>query len=199
MNTALPTNGLLALLLALGTASGAAAQEPNPELAPLTHRLHGLDADPANANAAALERLQAQQALDALAAARRGDVPGALQIAQWRVETAELAVDTALARRQIEALERERSEWLLEASRREAERARQEAERLRIQAQIQTEETERLRQLAEAEAQARQEAETRLDEAAGTQAERLRAARQRAEELQRQEDALRKRLERESQ
>jgi len=199
MNATITTTGLLALLLVLGTAGGAAAQEPDPELASLTQRLRTLDADPASANVAALERLQAQQALDALAAARRGDVPGALQIAQWRVETAELAVGSALARRQIEVLERERSEWLLEASRREAERARQEAERLRIQAQIQSEEAERLRQLAEAEAQARQEAETRLDEAAGAQAERVRAARQRAAELQRQEDALRRRLEQESQ
>jgi len=196
MNTT--TGGLLALLLALGTAA-AAAQEPNPDIAALTLRLRTLDAAPANTGAAALERLQAQQALDALATARRSEVASVLQIAQWRVETAELAVQTALARRQMEAIERERGEWLLEASRREAARALQEAERLRIQAQIQAEETERLRQLAEAEAQARQEAETRLDEAAGAQAARLRAARQRAAELKRQEDALRRRLEQEQQ
>jgi len=185
---------LVALVLALG-ASTLAAQEAMPESEPLTQRLGALDADPANVGMAALERLQARQALDALASARRGDVPGALQIAQWRVEAAELAVETARALREMDALERERSEWLLEASRREAARAQREAERLRIQAQIQAEEAQRLRQMAEAETRAREEAETMLDTVASEQARRLRAARQRAAELKRQEDELRRSLE----
>jgi len=59
-----------------------------------------------------------------------------------------------------------------------------------VQAQIQAEETERLRLAAEAEALARQEAETTLDTVAGQQANRLSAARQRELKLAREEAEL---------
>ena len=111
-------------------------------------------------------------------------------MAERRVEIAEIAARTQAARREIDRLDRTRSELLVEASRREAERARREAERLRVQAQIQAEETERLRQAAEAEALARQEAETTLDTVAGQQANRLSAARQRELKLAHEEAEL---------
>ena len=95
-----------------------------------------------------------------------------------------------MPRREADRLDRTRSELLVEASRREAERARREAERLRVQAQIQAEEAERLRLAAEAEALARQEAETTLDTVAGQQANRLSAARQRELKLAREEAEL---------
>jgi len=190
---------VLGIGLALAAPAALAAKQDNPELAHLTQRLRALDANPEQAGLAALERLQAQQALDALGKARRGEIATALQVAQWRVETAELAAQTQAIQRQIQALEHERGEWLLEASRREAARARQEAERLRIQAQIQAEEAERLRQEVIAEAQARQEAEGVLETVASDQVERARTARQRAAALKAQEEALRRQLQDEDQ
>ena len=164
--------------------------------APLQARLQALDADPERATLAAYERLRARQALEALAGARGAQAKAdARQVAEWRVETAEIAAATGLARRQIDRLDRERSELLVEASRQDAARARAEAERLRIQAQIQAEEAERLRLEAEMESGARQRAEGVLDDVAKSQAERLRAARQREAELKRQEAELLKSLE----
>lgn len=179
---------LACVLLALALPQARAAD--NPDVAALRQRLVALDADPVAAGIAALERLQARQAVDELAAARPRQREGALQVAQWRVETAEVATRTELARRELDRLERERADLLVEASRREAARARQEAERLRIQAQIQAEEAERLRAAAEAEAAARQQAEEIILDVGGKEARRLKAARQREAELARQEAAL---------
>lgn len=182
----------LSLLLAVPAAQAA---NPDPDVARLTQRLVALESDAALGSFASLERLQARQAIDALAAARSRTRPSALQVAQWRVETAETVARTEGARREVERLDRERGDLLLEASRREAARARQEAERLRIQTQIQAEETARLREAAEAEALARQEAETVLQGVSSREAARLRAARERAAELKRQEEELLRSLE----
>lgn len=179
---------VVALVFAL-TASAALAAE-DPEQARLAQRLRALEVDPTRNVYAAYERLQARQALDALAAARGRQRADALQIAQWRVETAELAAGTEATRRELDLLDRERSELLVEASRQDAARARQESERLRVQAQIQAEETARLRMAAEQEALMRQEAEGVLDNVAGDQAAKLRAARQREAELARREREL---------
>jgi len=175
-----------------------ANQQENPEAQRLTQRLNALNRNPEHANLATLERMQAQQAIDAVTYARRNEIATALQIADWRIDTVEHALQAELLQLQIQALDRERRELLLEASHREAARARQEAERLRIQAQIQAEEAERLRQAMEAEARARQEAEGVLDTVANDQIERARAARQRAAELKAQEEALRRKLEEEN-
>lgn len=186
-------SSLLAVLAAVPMAY--AADAPNPDAARLSQRLQAIEADASLNSLASYERLQARQAIDALVQARSKARPDALQVAEWRVEVAEIAVQTQVTRREIDRLDRERSELLVEASRREASRARQEAERLRVQAQIQAEEAQRLRQAAEEEAAARQEAETVLQGVAGDQAAKLRAARQRAAELKRQEEALLKSLE----
>jgi hypothetical protein len=179
----------LALCLA-GTAAPVASAADDPGQAGLAARLHAIDVDPARNTLAAYERLQARQALDALANARPRDRAAAAEVARLRVETAEIAVATETARRELDMLERERSELLVEASRQDAARARQEAERLRIQAQIQAEEAARLRLAAQEETLARQEAETILDDVAGAQAAKLRAARQREAELARREAEL---------
>lgn len=189
---------VLAMALAALLVPGAvlAQSGAGDDAAPLQARLRALDADPERGQLAAYERLRARQALDVLAGARgtqaRAD---ARQVAEWRLETAEIAAATELARRQIDRLDRERSELLVEASRQDAARARAEAERLRIQAQIQAEEAERLRLEAEMESGARQRAEGALDDVAKTQADRLRAARAREAELKRQEAELLKSLE----
>lgn len=161
----------------------------DPAAQRLLQRLQALDADPVQSGFAHYERLQARQAVEAYANAR-GDGAQPLQVAEWRVETAETAARTEAIRREIGELDRERSDLLVEASRQEAARARQEAERMRVQAQIQAEEAARLRMAAESEFSARQEAEIVLDGVASDQAAKLRAARAREAELARREAEL---------
>lgn len=179
----------LGLVLAALTAVTAFAAE-NPVVVQLNQRLARLQSDPALAEFAAYEKLQAQHAVIAFDKARRSQRETLQYVAERRVEVAEIAARTQAARREADRLDRTRSELLVEAIRREAERARREAERLRVQAQIQAEETERLRLAAEAEALARQEAETTLDTVAGQQASRLSTARQRELKLAREEAEL---------
>lgn len=162
----------------------------NPDVIRLSQRLQTLDADPATSAAAAYERLQARQAIDALALARSKARVTALQIAELRVQTAEIAARSEGVRTEIATLDRTRSDLLVEASRQDAARARQEAERLRIQTQIQAEESARLREQADQEAAARAEAETALDGVAGAQAAKLRAAKQREAELAKRQAEL---------
>ncbi len=175
--------GLLALPLL-------AVAAEDPAVAGLNQRLVALQADMYTAEVAAYEKLQAQQAIANLAKAKRKDLDNARYLAERRVAIAEAASRTAVARRQLDELERTRSELLIEASRREATRARQEAERLRVQTQIQAEEAERLRLAAEAETLARQDAETALTSVAGRQQARLSTAQQNAAKLAREEAEL---------
>jgi len=153
-------------------------------------RLATLAADPRSQDVAAYEQLQARLAVDALAEADDDGRQTALVLAARRVSVAELAAYNALLEQDLQELERSRSELLVEASRREAERARQELERLRFQAQIQAEEAARLRAAAEAEAAARQQAEEVILDVGGEQARKLREARARQAELARQEAEL---------
>ena len=181
---------ILAGLLGLALATQSALAAENPVVVQLNQRLAALQADPDLAELAAYEKLQAQHAVAAFSKARRSQRETAQYVAERRVQIAEIAARAQAARREADRLDRTRSELLVEASRREAERARREAERLRVQAQIQAEEAERLRLAAEAEALARQEAETTLDTVAGQQANRLSAARQRELKLAREEAEL---------
>jgi hypothetical protein len=153
-------------------------------------RLQALASDSQLAPFAAFERLKAQQTVDALAKARRSKRVAAEYLAQRQVEIAELAARTEAARRDIDQLDRERSELLIEASRRDAETARAEAERLRVQAQIQAEEAERLRQQAAQSDMAMQDVEAAISGVADVQAAKLKAAREREAKLAREEAEL---------
>lgn len=146
-------------------------------------RLQALDADIRLNPFAQYERLQARQAVTALATVSRKALPAALARADQRVAIAELAARVEAARRELDRMERERSELLVEASRRDAERARAEAERLRIQAQLQAEEAERLRAQA-------QQAEAALDGAQAEQQAKADAARAQEAALARKEAEL---------
>lgn len=181
---------LAATALSLACAAAFAAPPDDPDLARLNQRVIVIESNPDAAQYGAFERLRARQAIDAVRTARSRDRAWALRIADRRVETAEIVTRTQLAQREVDRLERERSELLVEASRRDADRARAESERLRVQAQIQAEEAERLRLAADQEAQARAEAEGLLDNVAGQQAAKLRAARERDAELARKEAEL---------
>lgn len=179
---------LLGYVLLLASVPAWSAERP--EVIALSQRLSSLQADPQRMEFAAYEKLQAQQAIAVLAKARGKQRDSALFVADRRVEIAETAVRAESARREADALERTRSELLVEASRRDAARARQESERLRVQAQIQAEEAEHLRLAAEAETLARQDAEDTLTTVAGQQTARLSAARQKEAQLARQEAEL---------
>lgn len=180
---------LLALTLAT-SAFAVCAAPPDPDVVALTQRLQAIDTDAQRNAFAAYERLQARTAVQALQDAKRKQRPLLLQIARMRVETAEIAARTEAGRTALTQLETERSELLVEASRRDAERARAEAERLRVEAQIRAEETERLRAEVEAESRSRQEAEGLLDTMTADETEKLRLAKEREAELARQEAAL---------
>jgi hypothetical protein len=182
-----------AALLALSLTTSAfvaCAAEPDPDVVALTQRLRAIDTDAQRNAFAAYERLQARNAVEALQDAKRKQRPLLLQIARMRVDTAEIAARTEAGRTALTQLETERSELLVEASRRDAERARAEAERLRVEAQIRAEETERLRAEVEAESRSRQEAEGLLDTMTADETEKLRLAKEREAELARQEAAL---------
>ena len=184
-----PIIATLALSLVLPFAAVRAA-EPDPELVRLGQRLQAIDTDPQQNAFAAYERLQARQALQTLQTAKRKQKPQALQIARIRVDTAEMAARTESGGAELQRLEIERGELLVEASRRDAERARAESERLRIEARIQAEETSRLREAVQAESRNREQAEGLLDTVAGSEAEKLRLAREREAELARREAEL---------
>ena len=177
---------------ALDTETGASAPTPGVDAAQaaLAARLLALESDSRLNAFAAYERLLAHQAVDALAGARGRSRDNAASIAERRVSIAELAARTQATRRQIDAMERQRSDLMVEASRQDAERARQEAEQLRIQAQVQAEETQRLREQADAEAAARQQAEDVIIDVGATEAAKLKAARDKEAALAKQEAAL---------
>lgn len=162
----------------------------DPDVLRLGARIDRLQADPVLGRLAAFEQIEARQAIADLAEARRSERPGALYLADRRVEIAETAAAAESARRELAALDLQRSDLLLQASRRDAERARQEAERLRIQSQIQAEEADRLRLAAEAEAAARTDVEQTLSTVTGKQTAQLSAARRKEAELARQEAEL---------
>jgi outer membrane protein OmpA-like peptidoglycan-associated protein len=155
-----------------------------------TARLQALVADPRLAGLAELERTQAQQAVDALAAAKTKQRAAAEALAARRVRAAELAAYAQAVQRDNDRLERGFSELQLEATRREAAAARAEADRLRMEAQMRAEETERLRQQAADQEAARVQAEQALQGATTQQAAKLDAAREKELSLAREEAEL---------
>lgn len=183
-------NLVLPMALAAAFAVQPAWAAENPDVVRLTQRLTTLEANSQLNTLAAYERLQARQAVDTLAQASGKQRPDALYVAERRVQIAEISARTQAMQRDIDRLERERSELLVEASRQDAARARAENERLRLQAQMQAEEAERLRLQSEANAVAMQDVETALQGVAGAQTARLNAARERESKLAREEAEL---------
>lgn len=106
------------------------------------------------------------------------------------MRAAELAAYAQALQRDNDRLERSYSELQLEATRREAAAARAEADRLRMEAQMRAEETERLRQQAAEQEQARLQAEQALQGAASQQAAKVGVAREKELSLAREEAEL---------
>ena len=168
---------ILTVVALLFCMAASAAPKLDPDVGRLRAQLQSIDADPAYADLAGVERLQARQAIEALAVARRRDREQALFVAERRLDIARFVAEAEHHHRQFEQLEREHDKILLEASRRDAEMARLEAEKLRLQSLARAEEAERaqeeaanaiaLSELSTAEAeQARKLAQAQATEAA---------------------------------
>lgn len=151
-----------ALLLSLWLAAASVhAQAPSWEMqvAELDARLAAVEAA-GNASEAALERLEARQAVAALPKTRARERLDAYEAAEALVRRAEFALKSAELEAQLLVLDRERDGILLEASRRDAELARKEAERMRLLA-LAREEEEAMAAAAVSEQAAVQDAQAR--------------------------------------
>jgi outer membrane protein OmpA-like peptidoglycan-associated protein len=162
-----------------------ANDEIDPAVARLQAQLAQLDADAQLAGMGGVERLKAQQAVQALALAKTKQFASAQFVAERRVRAAVAAARAdALARQSID-LDRERDQILVDASRRDAETARRDAERLRMQNLARQEEAE-MERVARAETFALAE----QAQADAEQARRLAASRAREVALAREEADL---------
>ncbi len=178
---------VIALFLAmpLTLASPAQARDEDPDLSRLQAQLSELEADPALGRLAAVERLQARTALQALADASRRERGHYLFVAERRVDLARAVAQVELSEQQLAQLQSERNQILLQAAQRDAELSRIEAEKLRLQSLARAEEAERAQLSAEA---ARSESEASMAEA--DQARRLAQAQSREAQLARREADL---------
>ena len=166
-----------------------AADTPDPDLVRLGAVMAAIDADPALADRAALERYKARQSLAALQVARSRDRPHALYLAQAWVQAASDAAQADALRAQAAQLDQERDAILLEASRRDAQAAQADAERLRTQQLLRDEESQRQAD-AERVAADQAAADTEAATAQATQAMKLADARAHEADLARKQAAL---------
>ncbi len=172
------------LMLACAVPSSQAAGIPITEsVMQLTQELDALDQEARDGNAA-LERLQARQAIERLQAARTREQQAALDEAQVLLKTAEYSVKASQLKEQLVQLDRERDAIMVEASRRDAALARKEAERLRLQALAREEEQSQLIELESGAAPAA------ASSATGEQARRVAEAKAKEAELARLEEEL---------
>jgi outer membrane protein OmpA-like peptidoglycan-associated protein len=180
---------LACVLLLLAGIAAAATPRTDPDYARLAAQIAALDADPALADLAGLERLKARQVLARLQVAKSRDREHVVMLANRWVEAAVAAANAELLQQQAAQLDRERDQIMIEASRRDAERARRDADLLRLQTLAREEEAQRMSETEQlATAQATAEAEAATAEAA--QANRLAEARAREVELARKEAEL---------
>jgi outer membrane protein OmpA-like peptidoglycan-associated protein len=175
----------LMLMLACAVPSSQAAGIPiTGSVMQLTQELDALDQEARDGNAAALERLQARQAIERLQAARTRDQQAALDEAQVLLKTAEYSVKASQLKDQLVQLDRERDAIMVEASRRDAALARKEAERLRLQALAREEEQSQIIELESGAVPAA------ASSATGEQARRVAEAKAKEAELARLEEEL---------
>jgi len=180
---------MLMLVCALPTVE--AAGIPVAEsVAQLTQEMDGLDREARDGNAAALERLQARQAIERLQAARARDQQAALEEAQVLLKTAEYSVKASQLKDQLVQLDRERDAIMVEAARRDAALARRETERLRLQVLAREEEQSQGIEPESGAMPAEQQAAAASASATGEQARRVAEAKAKEAELARLEEEL---------
>jgi outer membrane protein OmpA-like peptidoglycan-associated protein len=178
----------LMLALASATPSAHAAEDPvSQSVTQLTQELDALDRDARDGNAA-LERLQARQAIERLQNARTRDRQAALDEAQVLLETAEYSVKAGQLKDQLVQLDRERDAIMVEASRRDAALARKEAERHPLQALAREEEQSLVIEPESGAAPVAEQAAAAS--ATGEQARRVAQAKAKEAELARLEEEL---------
>ncbi len=179
----------LMLMLACAVPSAGAAGVPVAEsVAQLSLELDALDRESREGNAAALERLQARQAIERLQIARTRDQQAALDEAQVLLRTAEYSVKASQLRDQLVQLDRDHDAIMVEASRRDAALARKEMERLRLQALAREEEQLQSIELESGATPAVEQAAAAS--ATGEQARRVAEAKAKEAELARLEEEL---------
>lgn len=179
----------LMLMLACAAPSAGAAGVPVAEsVAKLSMELDALDQESRESSAAALERLQARQAVERLQAARPRDQQAALEEAEILLKTAQYSVKASQLKEQLVQLDRERDAIMVEASRRDAALARKETERLRLQALAREEEQLQSIELESGGAPAVEQAAAAS--ATGEQARRVAEAKAKEAELARLEEEL---------
>lgn len=166
-------------------ASAGAAPKVDPTVDRLRNELRALETDPSLGSLAEAERIRAQQAIDALAAAGRREREALAYIAERRVDIAQGTAEVQFQQRQIDQLEREKDRIVLQATQRDAELARLESEKLRLQNLARQEETLRAQQ-----SEANAIALSQLSEAEAEQARRVAAAQSEEASLARQEADL---------
>ncbi len=176
---------LILLLAALASTPVLASDEVEAVLQRLQADVSELESDPTLGRLAPAERLQARDALAALAEATRRERAHRLFVAEHRVALAKARAQVEHYEQQLEQLGRERDQILLEAAQRDAELARLEAEKLRLQSLARAEEAERAQLAAET---ARSESAASMAEA--EQARRLAEAQSREAQLARREADL---------
>ncbi|MBP7370125.1 MAG: OmpA family protein [Arenimonas sp.] len=98
----------------------------------LTVSMDALDQLAKPSDTAALERMQARQAITKISTVRSRDVPDAIDEANVMLKIADYAIKSEQLKVQLLQLDREHDSILLEASRRDAQLARKEAEQLRL-------------------------------------------------------------------
>lgn len=115
----------------------------------LTLTLDALDRESLPSNVAALERMQARQAIERISSVRSRDIPDAIDEATVLTQIADFAVKAEQLQAQLVQLDREHDGILVEASRRDASLARKEAEQLRLKVLAFEEEQEQVQQETE--------------------------------------------------
>ncbi len=181
---------LIALLASLLFTGPALAKKTiDPAVGELRAELAALENDQLLSQFAAVERLRASQAIDALELADKKQRDHRLFMAQTYLKNARVAAEAEVLEQRGLALDRERDQIMLEASRRDAELARREAERLRMQSMARAEENARLQQIAEIERVASEESLSQA-RAEADKARELAAARAKEAALARKEAEL---------
>jgi outer membrane protein OmpA-like peptidoglycan-associated protein len=183
------------LLAALALAACMTTPKRDLDLERIQATLSNLERDTSLAPLAPAEIARARDAVRALAESPASNEALRAElsyIAERRVDIAYASAQAALEQNKLAKLERERSEILVEASRRDAELARLEAEKLRVQSLARAEEAERAR-ADTAEALALRDESAQAADAARAQAEqakRLAKAQAQEADLARQEADL---------
>lgn len=179
-------------VLAAGACIAASALARDDAYSRLVGEFNALATTPSVVKDAPAQLALARGTLDQLADAGRKARPHLEYIAQQRIDIVRAAAEVATLTRERDALQREHDRLLLAAARRDAAQARVELEKQRLQAQIRTEEAERL--ASEAEAARTQEAEAtkaaQAAQATAMQAKKMAATQAQAAALAKKEAEL---------